>query len=208
MPKHKISWDMGFGYGSEDHSFSNTHLLRYGLFENVEVRASTSFLLQKEGDAQGYSFAVAPVSFGTKLKVYDGTSILPSVGLMALFLSPHLGSKSQLPSHVAPSLYLLFENEVNDWFDVCYDAGMEWDGETPTPTTFLSICLNFGITEKLWTYVESANYLHPELKSQNILSLGLTWQASRRVQLFMAADMNIREPRHYNINGGLAWLIN
>ena len=213
MPLHKLSWDNGFGFESEtdgSHTATlNTTIVRYGIFEDVELRVGTSFLMWNEGQAPEPSFGLDPLTIGAKLKVYDGTEILPSVGFLAEFQSPHLGSKELLPSHLAPSLYLLFENEINDWFDICYNVGAAWDGESATPTTFLSLCLNFGITETFGTYVESFNYLHPEDDNQYMIGLGLTWLASRRVQLFLSTDLDFQNlSKHYAINSGIAWLIN
>ena len=212
-PLHKLSWDNGFGFESENNgphtATLNTTIVRYGLFENVELRVGTSFLMWNEGQAPEPSFGLDPLTIGTKLKVYDGTEILPSIGVLAEFQSPHLGSKELLPSHLAPSLFLIFENEINDWFDICYNAGAAWDGESATPTTFLSLCLNFGITERLGSYVESFNYLQPDEGNQFMTGLGLTWLASRRLQLYLSTDLDIqRLGKYYSINGGLAWLIN
>ena len=212
-PLHKLSWDNGFGFESEiagPHTATlNTTIVRYGIFENMELRMGTSFLMWNDGQAPEPSFGLDPITIGAKLKVYDGTDILPSVGLLAELQSPHLGSKELLPSHLAPSLYLLFENEINDWLDICYNAGTEWDGESATPTTFLSLCLNFGITETLGTYVESFNYLHPEDDNQYMVGVGLTWLASRRVQLFLSTDLDFQNlGKYYSVNSGVAWLIN
>lgn len=212
-PLHKLSWDNGFGFESErqgPHTATlNSTIVRYGIFENVELRVGTGFLMWNEGPASEPSFGLDPLTIGTKLTVYDGTEILPSVGFLAEFQSPHLGSKELLPSHLAPSLYLIFENEINDWFDLCYNAGAEWDGESATPTTYLSLCLNFGITETLGTYVESFNYLHPDDGNRYMTGFGLTWLASRRLQLYLSADLDIQQlSKYYSLNGGLAWLIN
>lgn len=212
VPHHKVSWDIGLGFESSTgnpHIASLNTIVRYGIFENVELRVGTSVLMWNKEQASKPSFGMDPLTIGTKIKVYDGTDFLPSVGVLAALQSPHLGSKDLLPSHLAPSLYLVFENGINDWFSLCYNVGAEWDGETATPTTFLSLCLNFGITDRLGAYVESFNYLHPEDGNQYKAGLGLTWLASRRVQLYLSADTDLQNiGKHFAINGGMAWLIN
>lgn len=213
MPHHKISWENGIGYESEVHGPAtatlNTTIVRYGIFENVELRLGTSFLLWKDDPAAQPTFGVDPLTVGTKLKLYDGTDILPSVGVLAEFQLPCVGSKDLLPSHLAPSMYLLFENGINDWFDICYNVGAEWDGESATPTAFLSLCLNFAITDRLGIYVESFNYLHPEDDNRYMAGLGLTWLASRRVQLDISAEFDFQKlGKYYSVSGGVAWLIN
>lgn len=213
MQHHKIAWENGFEYESEANgphtiTFNNT-IVRYGIFEDVELRVGTSFLMWNDGQAMEPSFGIAPLTIGTKLKIYDGTNILPSVGLLAEFRSSHVGSKELLPAHLAPSMYLLFEHEINDWFNICYNVGEEWDGNSATPTTFLALSLGFNITESIGAFVESYNYLHPDERNRYLTEFGLTWLVSRRVQLDLAADMDFQNfGKHYTISGGVAWLIN
>lgn len=213
MHHHKLSWENGIGYESETNgphtATLNTTIVRYGIFENVELRVGSSFLMWNDGLAEEPTFGMAPLTFGTKIKVYDGTDLLPSIGLLAEFQSPRLGSKDLLPSHLAPSLYLLFENDINDWFYLCYNVGEEWDGDSAVPTTFLSLCLGFSLTESLGTYVETVNYFHPEDGNQYLTEFGLTWMVSRRVQLDIAADLDFQNfGKYYAISGGVAWMIN
>lgn len=212
MHHHKFSWENGFGFESESGvpaiTLTST-IVRYGIFENVELRVGTDFLMFDDGQSPKLAFGMSPLTIGTKIKVYDGTDILPSVGLLAEFHSPRLGSKDLLPSHLAPSMYILFENDINDWFYVCYNVGTEWDGDSPAPATFLSLCLGFCITESFGTFIESANYLYPGDDNQYLTEFGFTWLVSRRVQLDLSADLDLQDlGKIYAVGGGVAWLIN
>ena len=187
----------------------NSTILRYGIFENMELRVGTDFLLFNNGQAMEPTFAVAPLTIGTKLKVYESSSWLPSIGLLAEFQSPHIGSKELLPSHLAPSMYVLFENIINEWFWLCYNAGLEWDGETAAPQTFLSFTLGFNMTDNVGAFLETYNYLHPEGEHQYMTEFGLTWMVSRRLQLDIECDLDFQQfGKYYAIGGGVAWMIN
>lgn len=210
---HKVSWENGFGFESNPdgaRTFTlNSTIMRYGIFQNMELRVGTDFLIFNDGQAKEPTFAMAPLTIGTKLKVYEGSGILPSIGLLAEFKSPHVGSKELLPSHLAPSLYLLFEHEITDWLNLCYNAGVLWDGETATPQTFLALALGFSITKQLGAYVESFDYLHPDEGSQYMTEFGFTWMLSRRVQFDLECDLDFQNlGKYYAIGGGIAWMIN
>ena len=213
MPRFKLQWETGVGYESTTdgpHTLTlNNTLLRFGLFENAEIRVGTDLLMFNEGQAMEPTFGVAPLSVGMKARFYEGTGLLPSVALLAELKSPHVGTKELLPSHLTPTLHLLFEHFVNDWFCIGYNVGAEWDGETATPTTFLGLGLYFDITEQVGTFVETYNYLHPDDGNQYLTEFGLTWLVSRRVQLDLAADLDFQNLGKYHmISGGVSWLIN
>lgn len=211
-PLHKIIWDNGFNFESMKNGPQvitlNSTIVRYGIFENVELSVGTDFLFHKDEEGMKPAFGVTPMYFGTKIKLYEGSGIIPNIGIRAELQSPHIGTKDLLPSHIAPSLYLLFEHIVNDRFWVCYNAGLEWDGETATPDIFLALGLGYNFTERLGAFVETYNYIHPA-ERRFMTEFGLTWLVSRRVQLDIEADMDfLNFGKHYSIGTGVSWLIN
>lgn len=213
MPHYKLQWETGAGYESMTdgpHTFIlNYTLLRFGLFKNAEIRVGTDFLLFNEDQAMEPSFGVAPLTVGMKAQFYEGTGLLPAVALLAELKSPHVGTEELLPQHLTPSLHLLFEHFVNDWFCIGYNVGTEWDGETATPTIFLGLGLYFDITEQIGTFAETYNYIHPGEGNRYLTEFGLTWLVSRRVQLDLAADLDFQNfGKHHAASAGVAWLIN
>ena len=166
-------------------------------------------MMYNDGDAMEPTFGFIPLTIGTKLKLCEGSGILPSIGLLAELQSPHIGSKELLPSHLAPSMYLIFENDVTDWLGIYYNVGEEWDGESATPTTFLGLSFYFSIQDNWGAFVETYNYLHPEEENQYMSEFGLFWQVSRRVQLDMEADFDLKNfGNYYSVGCGVSWMIN
>lgn len=212
LPLHKISWENGFGFerdaeGQHTLTLPST-IVRYGIFENVELRVGTDLLLQDVEGQVTNLMGIAPLTIGTKIKFYDGEGIIPSIGMVAQLQSPHIGSAHLLPSHLAPSLYLIFENSITDQLYLCYNAGAEWDGETATPTTLLSLCLGFDINDELGVFAETYNYLHPE-GNQYMTEFGFYFMPSRRLQFDIEADFDLMNLKDYfSISGGISWMLN
>ena len=211
LPFHTISWENGFSFervqGERTIALPST-ILRYGIFENVEVRVGTDFQLLEEQPSQTQLFGITPLTIGTKILCFEGTDYLPSVGVLAQLQSPHVGSVDLLPDHLAPALYLIFENDINDWFAVCYNVGAEWDGVTATPTTFLGLNLGFSLTDDLGTYVETFNYLHPD-GNQYMTEIGFTYNPIPQLQLDMEADFDVQNLKDFfRVGCGVAWRIN
>lgn len=211
LPFHTVSWENGFSYersqGDRTIALPST-IVRYGIFENVELRVGTDFQLFEEPPYETKLFGLTPLTIGTKIHCYDGTEILPSIGVLAQLQSPHVGSADLLPDHLAPAMYLIFENDINDWFAICYDAGLEWDGVTAIPTTFLGLNLSFCLTDDLGTYVETFNYLHPD-GNQYLTEIGFTFSPMPRLQLDIEADFDVQQIKDYfRVGCGIAWRIN
>ncbi len=212
-PHQKLIWDHGFGFektpeGACTFTLSSS-ILRYGLFENMELRVGTDFMMYNDGDAIEPTFGINPLTIGTKLKVYEGSGILPAISMLAEVKSPHVGSKDLLPTHLAPSMYLIFENPVTDWFGICYNVGEQWNGETAKPTTFLGLCLYFSFNDQFGAFVDSYNYLNSEEGNQYMSEIGFTWLVSRRVQLDIEGDFDLQNfGKYYAIGCGVSWMIN
>ena len=208
----KLGWDNGFSFekasnGTRTFTLNST-ILRYGLFQNMELRVGTDFLMY-DNEAAMPIFGIAPLTVGTKIKFNEGSGIIPSVGFLAELKSPHVGSKDLLPSHLAPAMYAIFEHSIGERFSISYNAGLEWNGETATPTTFLAFALGYNFTESFGAFVETYNYLHPEEANQYMTEFGLTWLVSRRVQLDLEADLDFQNlGKYFSIGAGVAWMIN
>ncbi len=213
MPYQKVQWETGLGYESEKggpNTFTlNTSMLRFGLFKHAEIRVSTDFLLSNDGQGNKSTFGIAPLTVGMKAQLNEGSGILPTVALLAQVQSPHIGTKDQLPPHLAPSMYFLFDHEVTNRFSIGYNIGAEWDGENAIPTTFLGLGLYFGITDRWSAFLESYNRLNARIGNSNMTEFGITWLASRRVQLDLYADLDFKRlGSYFNVACGVSWLIN
>lgn len=212
LPLHSIMWENGSAFekgldGARTLTL-NTTLLRYGIFPNMEIYVGTDFQMFDNGQTTSHTFGVAPLCFGAKMKVHDGSGIIPSIGLTAELTSPHIGSKELLPSHLAPSLNVGFENYVSDWFEFFYSIGVEWDGETAVPYTILALALSFSFTDNIGAYVETYNYLHPENGNQYMSEIGFTWALSKCLQVDLECDFDLQHlGSYFAIGGGLAWMI-
>ena len=200
-----FQWEQGMQYDGDgyegSYTFSNT-LLRYGLFDGVEVRLGGDAFLT-DGDIY-----FSGLTFGTKIGLYEGQNAVPAISLMANLAIPGTASVDCDVDHLAPSLYLLFENALSDNPSLGYNVGVEWNGYTAKPSAFVALCLGASLTDRLGCFVESYNYFN-ELGNAYCMDFGLNWQVSRKVQLDIAANMDLTNPAQcWAISCGVAWQIN
>jgi len=215
-PALKLVWETGFEADwNGAHSFAlPSTMLRFGLSDFAELRLQYDGSFSQLYD-HSWEYGVEPLVLGTKVKVFDGYKWLPKIALMANLAIPitrHTDPYTIAP-HVAPSLYLLFQHDVTDWFNVGYNVGAEWSGVSHIPSTFLALCLGFNVTENLGAFLESYNYFTRIGKHNTVvecnLDFGLSYTVHPRVQIDLYGMFNCQDPRNFNGLGlGVAWLIN
>lgn len=215
LPFKKVQFETGFqwDYSGTSAITLPTAMLRFGLSDFAEFRLQYDGTLTENLGAP-WNYSVEPLTIGTKIKVLESGQYVPAISFMANLAIP---STTELAHtmHVAPSLYLLFQNDITDWFNVGYNVGVEWNGEDAIPATFLAICLGFGITDNFGAFLESYNYFtRYDLSTGKTavdanLDFGFNYIVHPRVQLDLYTSFNCQNPKSYsNIGLGIAWLIN
>lgn len=219
-PFLKVVWENGFEStwdGNPDFLLPTT-MIRFGVTRFAELRLQYDGSYYRFNDHFGlrqWAYDVQPLVLGTKVKIFDGYKWVPKISLMANLAIPlkrDIGAYATA-QHVAPSLYLLFQNDVTDWFNIGYNVGAEWSGYSHIPSTFLALCLCFNITDNFGAFLESYNYLTrlgPEnTEAECNLDFGFSYIVHPRVQLDVYGMFNCQNPRDFNgIGLGVAWLIN
>ena len=200
-----FQWEQGMQYDGDGHegsyTFSNT-LLRYGLFDGVEVRLGGDAFLT-DGDIY-----FSGLTFGTKIGLYEGKGGVPAISLMANLAIPGTASAGCDVDHLAPSLYLLFENALSDRLSLGYNVGVEWNGYTAKPSAFVALCLGASLTDRLGCFVESYNNLWGEEDNFYGADFGLNYMVGERVQLDLSAALDVCDPAHcWAVSFGVAWQI-
>lgn len=214
MGQFQFQWETGFGFennkynGADEKTYTiNTSLFRLGLTDVAELRLQVDEQYVKSGSNDGIG-GLCPLVVGTKVKLFNGYKAVPQVAMLCNLTIPS-GKDEFKSEHLAPSLYLLFDNQLCDKWSLGYNVGGEWDGESSHATTFVALCLGYSICDKLSAFVENYDYFHSECKPVWMTEFGFAWQVAKRVQLDVAGDLNLRDPgKQYAVSCGLAWLIN
>lgn len=215
MPFRGVMWETGFEatFGRNEYSvLLPTTMFRFGITKFAELRIEYDGSLVCCDDKK-WSYAVAPLVLGTKVRVFDGSEQykwIPKTALMVNLAIPCTKEMAET-MHVAPSVDLLFSNDVTDWFNIGYNVGVEWDGVQTKPNTFLALCLGFTVTDWMGAFVESYNYFTNYGKNTDAdcgIDAGFNFMVHDRVQLDVYAGFDARDPKANSYVGlGVAWLI-
>jgi hypothetical protein len=192
-------------YTQETTSF-NSVLLRYGMSQSSEIRFQTDYLRVKTDSLSTTGFD--PVSIGTKIGISKARGIMPKTSLLFNLLLPYFGERTFRPEEMAPSLYLLMQNEITKKTTICYNIGIEYNGGSSAPAAFAALCLGYSLTEKLSTFVESYNWFCSGSKPETYLDLGCAWIIRKNLQADISGNFNLQDiENYYMINVGIAWRI-
>jgi len=205
--------ESGFSFDriTGDHTFQettlyNSSLLRYGINRNSEIRIQTDFLHFKTDSLNITGFN--PLTLGTKLLISEAKGIIPKTSFLVNLIFPDFGNKNFRPGNFAPSFYLLMQNDITEKLNLCYNFGMEFDGESPVPVEFLALCLGYGFTEKLSGFIENYDYFTGGTKAETYLDFGCSYLLRKNFQLDLSGNMNIQNiDKYFMVNAGVSWRI-
>lgn len=212
MPFRKVQMETGFEI-SRSYTTSvllPTVMLRYGITQFAELRVEYDGNYNLRPD-KSWSYEIDPLVVGTKAKIYEGENWIPKISMMANLSIPMVRQDSTV--RVAPLLYLLFQNDITEWFNVGYNIGAEWSGVTHVPSTFLALCLGFNVCDSFGAFIESYNtFTRNGMKETDVecnLDFGVTYLVHPKVQLDLYGMFNCQNPKSFNGMGlGVAWLLN
>lgn len=213
-PFKKVQWEMGMQYDYINCSHSiilPTTAVRVGVSNYAEVSLQYDGTLFVNNKVPIYQ--IQPITLATKLRIFDGWRWVPSMTFMASMAIPST-TKLAKSMYVAPSLYLLFQNDITEWLHLSYDVGVEWNGVDIAPTTFLAFSFCFDVTDEFCIFAENYNYFTRNIDSVKTevsvnADLGFNWLVHPRVDIGLYATMNCLNPTSQtSIAFGAAWLIN
>jgi hypothetical protein len=210
---HKLLLELGFAYEkitqnqtfNESILYPNT-LFRFGLNSTSELRIQWDYAQLKTDNQIINGFK--PLVAGTKLNITKGSGLVPHTSFMFNLALPGTGQKKFRLDHLAPSAYLLMQNDFSEKLNLGYNIGVEYDGASVQPSTFLAICLGYNFSKKLSGFLENYNWYLLNAKPENYVDLGLAYLLRKYVQLDLSGNLNIQPGLSYfMINLGVAWRI-
>jgi len=210
LSKGAFQWETGVGFDMDGalHSYTlNNTLFRFGISNAAEIRIGMDWLMDYDSELRQHQMGVSALNIGTKVRLYQGEGWIPTFSVLTNLAIPRLGSAIYCPEHLAPSLYLLAQHDWCDWLNVGYNVGAEWDGFSPTPYAFAAISFDFSPTDRLGCFIEGYGNFKKDDNSY-FTDFGISWMAAPRVQLDVAAYINLLHPISvFGVSAGVAWQI-
>lgn len=210
IPKGYIQFEDGFVYENETSEVQNisysSMLLRYGLFDNFELRVATSYDKTKEtglDDISGFT----PISVGAKIHVQEEQGWIPQIAFLGHIGIEETGNSDFKQQYHSAQMVLTFNHTLNEAWSLGYSLGVTFPSETDYAIGTYTLVSGLAITEKLGGFIEIygdfSKYLYPE----NKVNGGITYLVSHILQIDFAGGYGLSEAAADNYFGaGLIYL--
>ena len=179
-------------------------LIRYGISKIAELRLQTDFTNVRTDNQNITGFD--PLGIGTKIFICKGSGYLPATSILFNLTLPKTGDKRLMSNHAAPSVYLLMQHDLSDRFNICYNLGLEYDGEKAVPTDFTALCFGYNLNEKFSVFAENYNWFANNSAPDYYVDLGGAYLITNNLQADFSANFHLINVRNYfMLNTGISW---
>jgi len=196
LPKGYFQFEDGFIYENENTFNQNisysSMLLRYGLFENFELRFVTEYNKVKVkglSDKTGFS----PFAIGTKIHVNKEKGWIPQIAFLGHINIAKTGASSFMQEYHSTQMALTFNHTINDVLSIGYSLGVEFPSDINYSIGTYTIVSGFAITEKIGAFVEAYGDFSTYMRADNKVNAGVTYLVAPSMQFDFAGGFGLSE---------------
>ncbi len=219
ITKGSFQIESGFVFANSNNSNTNSDkfdlgstLLRYGVFDNFELRLSSyygrSSVHYESNNTDSVFSGLGAVTAGFKVFVHEEEGWIPEFSILANITLRHVGEKQFRPTYSYPSARLAASHTLSDKLSLGYNFGFAYDGEIADGFFIYSTVLGFSVTPNIGAFVEVyGDFDHSNLP-HHLWDGGLTFKLRHNLQLDISAGTTITsETDSYFVNAGFSWRI-
>lgn len=169
---------------------------KLGVSTYVEINMTTNFIYNKVQDST--ASGLEPVFIGAKIRLLYNKKWIPDAAITTQIQLPKLASKKLQVNYPAPRLVLHFKNKINNFINLGYTLGTEWDGEITTPAYTYTISPKFKLSEKLECFTEAYGYLTKRESPEHWADAGLMYLVTKDIQLEISGSYELTSDNHFH----------
>lgn len=210
IPKGYFQFEDGFLFENETNETQNisfsSMLLRYGLFDNFELRFATEYNKTKSNrftDISGFS----PLTIGGKIHVNKEKGWIPQIAFLAHINIAQTGEKEFMQDFHSTQMALTFNHTINEMWSVGYSLGVEFPSDINYSIGTYTVVSGFAIREKIGAFVEAYGDFSQYMYADNNLNGGVTFLVLPNLQLDIAGGFGLSQNSYKNYFGfGIIYL--
>lgn len=210
VPKGYFQFEDGFLFENENSSVQNmsysSMLLRYGLFENFELRFATEYNKTKSAGFSNHE-GFTPISIGSKIHVNKENGWIPQIAFLVHINISKTGTKEFKQDYHSSQMALTFNHTLNEFWSVGYSLGVEFPSDVNYSVGTYTIVSGFAVTEKMGMFIEAYGDFSQHIYADNRINAGVTFLALSNLQFDFAGGFGLSESSADNYFGfGLIYL--
>lgn len=212
VPKSTFQAEIGFNKEQQNKSdYSYMHpdvLLRYGIFNHVELRLNTSFQTDHRLSENKSDYGLKPLELGIKGQLYRNvdTSFICSVYGMYGFAD--VASEDHKLEENFYRARLLFQNTLTKKLKLQYNIGRDWDDDDMEQNWLYSICPQYEVSKNLKVFIEEFGTFQSENTPKHYLDAGITYDVSKSCRVDVNAGKGLNNnASNYFVTAGFSFKI-
>jgi hypothetical protein len=189
----------------------NATTLRYGIFENFELRLAFNFAQEfvKVGSFNANSkLGFTPWSLGFKARICEAKGIRPSAAILGNLAIPYPAASFYKTAYIAPSILIPMEWDLTESLLLTVNVGSFWDGNGPVPSYFSSLGFDYALPSNFGVFVEGYMNVDETGDFQPGFNGGVVWRLLPNLQFDLSAGVGLNAAMADGfINGGISYRI-
>lgn len=166
VAKGSLQWETGFQLNTTTTSSNRRKdiiyddmLVRIGLSRRIEARLEISYLgtrtIKNRNDSlKKHTDGFSGLDISSKVFLFDEKGFRPKAALLYGLSLPYIGSLAYRPENTGGNVRLLFSNEFTEYYELEYNVGIEWSGESKQAAYTYALNNECKITERFNAFME------------------------------------------------------
>jgi len=216
VPNKSIQIETGIFYESfEENNFKevtygyNTTLIRYGLFENFELRLGVNFEEEhfslNTQELNNIKSGFSPLLAGMKVEIVDENGILPQIGLLGHVYLPFIASKDFRTETTGVDFRFSFAHTISEKSSLAYNFGAEWIDDTTNASYIYTLVYGYNLTDKISLYAEVYGNFPESNNANHLWDAGITYLVKNNIQLDATVGKSFTKGQDILVSTGISF---
>ncbi|MBN2596413.1 MAG: transporter [Marinifilaceae bacterium] len=201
VPLKKFQIESGFSFERYNSEIKNTTynstLVRYGLFEKMELRLGLAYLgtnVSFDGgnfDESGF----APIVVGAKFQLLEENEVLPKLAFMTTVTLPNTGASWYENKYLGVDFRVNGEYSLNEAMSLGGNFGLAWSGveNGNTAVGIYTAVIQMSLSEKLGAFAELYGFLPKEGRNDHRWDAGMTYLVNEDLLLDFSTGIGLNK---------------
>ncbi len=215
VPKRTFQVETGFLFEKEstdlddiDNLYLGMTLLRYGLFQNFEIRLEGTYrqmVIQPNDESPDSTISgLGAVKVGLKFNITEEKGIVPNLGFVADITLRHIGKDGFHPTYSYSAARFVAANTLSKNFSLGYNLGFAYNGENADGFFIWSVVLNYTMFNSISLFAETYGTFDNNNLPHNDFDAGIVWQIRHNMQVDITAGTSFSSSVSF-VNAGFSW---
>ncbi|WP_339754653.1 transporter [uncultured Winogradskyella sp.] len=187
----------------------NTMLVRYGIFDNIELRLGWDFVegvTKVNGNKlNNVTSGFSPLLLSVKIDIAEEKDGMPEIALIGNVFPAFSASADYKPETTGVGFRFSLSHTLNEKSSLGYNIGAEWGNGSPETTAIYTIAYGYRLSDKFGFYTELYGDLPEDNSANHYWDAGFTYLASNDLQFDIYTGTSITDGQDLLLGLGLSY---